>query len=450
MLANFPKGKNINHYVLVFSFFIVSNFVGIAQVGIGNSNPDASSILDMTSVTQGLLTPRMTAAKRDAILNPATGLLIYNTTTSHFNYFDQVWIEYSEYTNYYNSNSTSDVVTTSTADVVIPGMSIAPLLAGTYEVTFNCSFNNPPIERIVSSGESFPSTMAQEAKSDLELLISQLNSLTVTNSNHTAVFGNDETITSGIYSLAGAISIAGNLSLDGSGNPDSVFVIKSDGALVAGANTNVILTNGAQAKNVFWLAYGAPSFGVNSNIKGNVIAATIGAISFEAGGNIEGRLLAISGELTFGPAVASLPIGTSPFELGTIADFVLYTASGEVLNTSASIITGNIGTNLGTITGFGSANVNGAFVTNTNYTSVTSTTTVTPNTNKIQASFSIYKNGILIPSSRKILTSEVGIGNASLQVISTLEANQIIDVRWKTGSEKIGMGNRTFTLIKVQ
>jgi hypothetical protein len=114
------------------------------------------------------------------------------------------------------------------------------------------------------------------------------------------------------------------------------------------------------------------------------------------------------------------------------------------------MITGNIGTNIGTITGFESATVNGAFVTNTNYTSVTSTKTVTPNTNKILAFFSIYKNGVLIPSSRKILTSEVGVGNASLQLISTIEANQIIDVRWKTGSEKIGMGNRTFTLIKVQ
>jgi hypothetical protein len=448
MLINFSK--NINHYVLVLSFFIVSNFVGIAQVGIGNSNPDASSILDMTSVTQGLLSPRMTTAKRDAILNPATGLLIYNTTTSHFNYFDQVWIEYSEYTNYYNSNSISDVATTSTTDVVIPGMSIAPLLAGTYEVTFNCSFNNSPIDRIVSSGESFPSTMAQEAKSDLKLLINELNSLTVTNSTHTAVFGNGETIFPAVYSIAGAASIAGNLTLDGGGDSNSIFVIKSDGALVAGANTNVILINGAQARNVFWLAYGAPSFGENSAMKGNVIAATTGAISFEAGGNLEGRLLAISGALTFGPAVASLPIGTSPYKLGTLSDFVLYTASGEVLNTSASMITGNIGTNTGTITGFESATVNGAFVTNTNYTSVTSTTTITPNTNKILAFFSIYKNGVLIPSSRKILTSEVGVGNASLQLISTIEANQIIDVRWKTGSEKIGMGNRTFTLIKVQ
>jgi hypothetical protein len=435
--------------ILLITIFGISQIV-YAQVGIGTVNPDTSSILDLTATSQGLLIPRMNTEQRDAILNPATGLLIYNTTTVHFNHFDLVWKEYSEYTNYYSSNSISEVTTNSTSDIVIPGMTLAPLLAGTYEVTFNCSYNNSPTERIVSSGESFPSSMAQEAKSDLELLINKLNALPVTNSTHLAAFGNGETIFPGIYSIGGAASIALNLTLNGGGNSDSIFVIKANGALTAGANTNVILTNGAQARNVFWLVSGAPSFGANSIMKGNVIAASTGAIAFNAGGNLEGRLLTISGAITLGPGVASMPIGTSPYALGTLADFVLYTASGDVTNTSASTITGNIGTNFGAFAGFESSTVNGAFVTNTTYKSATLTTIFTPNTNPILASFSIYKNGVLIPSSSKILTSEADYGNASLQAISTLEANQIMDVRWKTDSEKIGMGIRTLTLIKVQ
>jgi hypothetical protein len=120
-------------------------------------------------------------------------------------------------------------------------MAIAPLLAGTYEVTFNCSFNNSPTERIVSSGESFPSTMASEAQNDLELLINQLNSLTVTNSAHLPAFGNGETISPGIYSISGAASIAGNLTLDGGGDSNSIFVIKANGALAA-ADTNIVFS----------------------------------------------------------------------------------------------------------------------------------------------------------------------------------------------------------------
>ena len=434
---------------LLFFFFAISQFMS-AQVGIGTTNPDASSILDLTSSSQGLLAPRMTTVQRDAIISPAVGLLIYNTSTSHFNYFDLVWKEYSEYTNYYNSNSTNDVVTTSTSDVVVPGMIIAPLLSGTYEVTFNCSYNNSPTERIVSSGESFPSALGQQASSDLAVLINQLNSLAVTNSTHLAAFGNGETIFPGVYFIDGAASIALNLTLDGGGNSDSIFVIKSNGALAAGANTTVILTNGAQARNVFWLAYGAPSFGANTIMKGNIIAASTGAIAFNAGGNLEGRLLTISGAITFGPDVMTIPTGISPFTLGTLTDFVLYTASGDIINTALSTITGNIGTSLGTFVGFESATVNGAFVTNTTYTSLTFTTISTPNTNNILASFSLYQNGVLIPSSSKILSSEADYGNASLQAISALEANQVIDVRWNTDSEKIGMGNRTLTLIKLQ
>ena len=52
-----------------------------AQVGIGTTTPDASSALDITSTTGGLLVPRMTAAERDAITSPAQGLIIFLLNT---------------------------------------------------------------------------------------------------------------------------------------------------------------------------------------------------------------------------------------------------------------------------------------------------------------------------------------------------------------------------------
>ncbi|MGE3799451.1 MAG: hypothetical protein AB7H80_00360 [Candidatus Kapaibacterium sp.] len=56
------------------------------DVGIGTNNPDPSALLDLVSTTGGLLVPRMTSAQRDAIENPATGLLIFNTETGQFEY----------------------------------------------------------------------------------------------------------------------------------------------------------------------------------------------------------------------------------------------------------------------------------------------------------------------------------------------------------------------------
>jgi hypothetical protein len=44
-----------------------------------NSAPDASAMLDVKSTTKGMLAPRMTQAQRNAIVNPATGLTIYQT-----------------------------------------------------------------------------------------------------------------------------------------------------------------------------------------------------------------------------------------------------------------------------------------------------------------------------------------------------------------------------------
>ncbi|MBS1607429.1 MAG: tail fiber domain-containing protein [Bacteroidetes bacterium] len=58
-----------------------------AHVGIGTTNPDGSSLLDMTSVEKGLLIPRMTQAQRDAIASPANGLLLYQIDATPGFYF---------------------------------------------------------------------------------------------------------------------------------------------------------------------------------------------------------------------------------------------------------------------------------------------------------------------------------------------------------------------------
>ena len=48
--------------------------------------------------------------------------------------------------------------------------------------------------------------------------------------------------------------------------------------------------------------------------------------------------------------------------LGTAASFVLFTSSGAVGNTGSSTFRGNIGTNAGAFTGFGTSTVNGSFI----------------------------------------------------------------------------------------
>ena len=72
--------------IIVTLMMICSTFWALAQIGIGTTTPDASSILDMTSTAQGVLIPRMTSAQRGSISSPAVGLQVYDTTTN------SVWI----------------------------------------------------------------------------------------------------------------------------------------------------------------------------------------------------------------------------------------------------------------------------------------------------------------------------------------------------------------------
>ncbi|MEI7983555.1 MAG: hypothetical protein WCI71_18045, partial [Bacteroidota bacterium] len=75
--------KKLSFFVV---FLLVNSSLSFAQVGINtdNSAPDPSAMLDVKSTSMGLLVPRMTLSDRDAISNPANGLLIFCTTNNQY------------------------------------------------------------------------------------------------------------------------------------------------------------------------------------------------------------------------------------------------------------------------------------------------------------------------------------------------------------------------------
>ena len=78
--------------ITLIAFMLFTAF-SYAQVGINTNIPNASSALEIESTTGGILIPRLTQTQRDAILAPATGLMIYQTNqTSGFYFYDgSVW-----------------------------------------------------------------------------------------------------------------------------------------------------------------------------------------------------------------------------------------------------------------------------------------------------------------------------------------------------------------------
>ncbi|MGB3074382.1 MAG: hypothetical protein WBB36_03625 [Chitinophagales bacterium] len=76
-------------FITHLSFSQTNIFPPNGAAGIGTLTPNASSLLDVTSTTQGVLVPRMTKNQRDGIVAPALGLLIFQTnSTPGFYYYD--------------------------------------------------------------------------------------------------------------------------------------------------------------------------------------------------------------------------------------------------------------------------------------------------------------------------------------------------------------------------
>jgi cytoskeletal protein CcmA (bactofilin family) len=69
-----------------------------------------------------------------------------------------------------------------------------------------------------------------------------------------------------------------------------VWIFQISGSLVQASATNVILSGGAQAKNVFWQTTGRVAIGTTAHTEGNILSHT--QIAMRTGASINGRLLA--------------------------------------------------------------------------------------------------------------------------------------------------------------
>ncbi|MDZ7790951.1 MAG: ice-binding family protein [Xanthomonadales bacterium] len=103
----------------------------------------------------------------------------------------------------------------------------------------------------------------------------------------------------GCYSSTGAMSITtgGTVSLTGSG----VYIFRPDGALDAGADSEVVMTAaGACENDVYWTPTGGTTVGANSAFVGNIFRGTADGLSVTLGdsASLTGRILAFGSTVT--------------------------------------------------------------------------------------------------------------------------------------------------------
>ncbi len=85
-----------NISTLLFFFLIVNS--AYSQLGVKETNtvPNSKAMLDVESTNKGVLIPRMSTGSRDVIESPPAGLMIYNSTTNDFNYWNGiVWTDFN-------------------------------------------------------------------------------------------------------------------------------------------------------------------------------------------------------------------------------------------------------------------------------------------------------------------------------------------------------------------
>lgn len=207
--------------------------------------------------------------------------------------------------------------------------------------------------------------VSSQCAADLLIAYNQLNSTTPT-FFPAPLLGNGATLNAGVYSVSGASTLNGVLTLDAQNNSSAVFIFQISGPLSTAANSKVKLINGALACNVFWKVEGLVSMASGTTMRGTIIANNA-AIEMNTGDTLEGRAFSTSGAITVDGVLAYTPIGCgSPVlngpiapALGTTECYAIYSTDGPVTNSGITYTTGDVGSNVGLTTGFNSLYING-------------------------------------------------------------------------------------------
>lgn len=138
--------------------------------------------------------------------------------------------------------------------------------------------------------------IAVQAQIDLTNAYNTLAGLPCPASNAIVANLGGTTKPAGVYCTASGIGVTGTLTLDGGGNPNATFVFQAGTSLTTAGN--IVLINGAQAKNVYWQVGSSATIGTGSQWQGNILALT--SITLVDNATLFGRALARNGAVSLG------------------------------------------------------------------------------------------------------------------------------------------------------
>ncbi len=114
------------------------------------------------------------------------------------------------------------------------------------------------------------------------------------------------TLVPGLYKSTSSLAVTGGLTLDAQGNSSAVWVFQISSTLTTSSASQIILTGGALAKNVFWVVGSSATLGTFSVFKGTIMAYA--SITITTGATLDGRALARTGAVTLDSNTITLPV----------------------------------------------------------------------------------------------------------------------------------------------
>ncbi|RZL02577.1 MAG: DUF3494 domain-containing protein [Pedobacter sp.] len=109
-----------------------------------------------------------------------------------------------------------------------------------------------------------------------------------------------KTLVPGLYKWTNTVTIPSQLKISGGAN--DVWIFQIAGNLTQSNAVNIILENGAQAKNIFWQVAGTVTLGTTSHFEGVILSKT--GITLKTGASMNGRALAQTAVILDGNMVA--------------------------------------------------------------------------------------------------------------------------------------------------
>ena len=140
-------------------------------------------------------------------------------------------------------------------------------------------------------------------------------------------------LSGGVYKVNGSAVLDGIFTLDAGGNANAVYIFIVEGDLNAITATGaVLLTGGAQSKNIYWLVKNKVNFDPITVFHGTIIANS--DITLGRGANVTGRLISLGGSISLNNNKLFLPtVIQADLSVQKVADKREYTIGSEVTYT---------------------------------------------------------------------------------------------------------------------